>query len=637
MQKDESQRFVNGLVVLFCVMIVLQSALLIFFTHVHVAGKAVEAQGEARLCINYPPSITIPCNTTFDQGDFLFCVVNGSDPENATLTFTSSFVTNVTVFTISSSGVINVTLNATHVGNHTAIIFGDDGAGCSNSVVNDTYRFNVSNINDPPYLAVPVPNVTLDGGTSLSAYFLDDYFADYDGDPLTYTVAYSPDLSVTIFNSSEVRYSHPACTGDAKVYPVVFTAWDPYNLSADSNVVSVQVVCTQQASSGGSSGSSGGGGGGGGGGALCNPEWNCLDWLPCLPNGTRWRRCIDMNECEVERYLKGACVYGAGECEEDWSCTDWGPCTPENKQFRSCDDKNACGSEVLKPFTERVCEYVPTCDDGVQNGGEIGVDCGGPCAPCLLLEFPQPVQPTEGFFTTALFVLFVLLLFLLVFYVLFRRKIRQWLALLGWWVSGRRSKVFLLSKEEKEQLLKAVRALEREIDQLSHNAGRLFEAARKYLFFALDLEEDFTREDFLEAVKKASVPESLKQFLVLFERRVAGLEKRSGNLPLVLKCVLEEFRTLIVSTAEYTLDEVRREVQELEAPAGASAVERIRYELVNTYVALQFGRIGPAKRHYLTILNLYHPLTEAQRELVYYDITRLYYLIKYMGAYLRPS
>ncbi len=29
------------------------------------------------------------------------------------------------------------------------------------------------------------------------------------------------------------------------------------------------------------------------------------------------------------------------------------------------------------------CAPCPTCDDGIQNGGETGVDCGGPdCEPC---------------------------------------------------------------------------------------------------------------------------------------------------------------------------------------------------------------------------------------------------------------
>jgi len=30
-----------------------------------------------------------------------------------------------------------------------------------------------------------------------------------------------------------------------------------------------------------------------------------------------------------------------------------------------------------------ICDPCPTCDDGVQNGDETGVDCGGSCDPCV--------------------------------------------------------------------------------------------------------------------------------------------------------------------------------------------------------------------------------------------------------------
>lgn len=37
------------------------------------------------------------------------------------------------------------------------------------------------------------------------------------------------------------------------------------------------------------------------------------------------------------------------------------------------------------------CEYIRTCSDGIQNGEELGVDCGGPCpATCS----SQPTTPT---------------------------------------------------------------------------------------------------------------------------------------------------------------------------------------------------------------------------------------------------
>ncbi|MBR9692164.1 hypothetical protein GOV06_05265 [Candidatus Woesearchaeota archaeon] len=31
---------------------------------------------------------------------------------------------------------------------------------------------------------------------------------------------------------------------------------------------------------------------------ICAEEWNCTDWGSCLPNGTQFRHCWDLNKCE---------------------------------------------------------------------------------------------------------------------------------------------------------------------------------------------------------------------------------------------------------------------------------------------------------------------------------------------------
>jgi hypothetical protein len=77
-------------------------------------------------------------------------------------------------------------------------------------------------------------------------------------------------------------------------------------------------------------------------------------------------------------------------CSEIWSCEDWGNCSKENKQYRVCRDKNSCNTTLRKPKTEQDCAYceqtntitTPNCIDGIENDGEEGVDCGGPCKPC---------------------------------------------------------------------------------------------------------------------------------------------------------------------------------------------------------------------------------------------------------------
>jgi len=55
-----------------------------------------------------------------------------------------------------------------------------------------------------------------------------------------------------------------------------------------------------------------------------------------------------------------------------------------------------CGGPDCRP-----CEVEPTCDDGIQNGQETGVDCGGPdCAPCN--NEPSDCDGTTIFFELVL-------------------------------------------------------------------------------------------------------------------------------------------------------------------------------------------------------------------------------------------
>ncbi|CAL2080424.1 M43 family zinc metalloprotease [Tenacibaculum sp. 190524A02b] len=61
------------------------------------------------------------------------------------------------------------------------------------------------------------------------------------------------------------------------------------------------------------------------------------------------------------------CSYGSGS----YSITNSGNTLASGGQFQSTETKNFC-----------VGNAAPTCDDGIQNGDETGVDCGGSCTPC---------------------------------------------------------------------------------------------------------------------------------------------------------------------------------------------------------------------------------------------------------------
>ncbi|MBW2987936.1 hypothetical protein KY318_00355, partial [Candidatus Woesearchaeota archaeon] len=69
-------------------------------------------------------------------------------------------------------------------------------------------------------------------------------------------------------------------------------------------------------------------------------------------------------------------------CKENWVCSEWSNCSIEGIQTRICIDINNCGTNKTKPEEVRRCIYQGNCHDGIQNNGEEGIDCGGPCPPC---------------------------------------------------------------------------------------------------------------------------------------------------------------------------------------------------------------------------------------------------------------
>ncbi len=87
--------------------------------------------------------------------------------------------------------------------------------------------------------------------------------------------------------------------------------------------------------------------------------------------------------------LDGYCV--AGEKKDGYYYKDFKAALGQQYTIQFKAEDNATG-QYLSPeekvtFTKEKCSFVvndadPTCTDGVQNGGETGVDCGGPCPAC---------------------------------------------------------------------------------------------------------------------------------------------------------------------------------------------------------------------------------------------------------------
>ena len=125
--------------------------------------------------------------------------------------------------------------------------------------------------------------------------------------------------------------------------------------------------------------------------SAANADGSTVNETHCLPDG-----CYDF--VITDAYGDGICCsYGNGS----YTVTNGSTTLASGGSFTSSDATNFClGGAPAPTCTDGIqngnetgvdcggpdctpCVTPPTCDDGIQNGNETGVDCGGPdCAPC---------------------------------------------------------------------------------------------------------------------------------------------------------------------------------------------------------------------------------------------------------------
>jgi len=338
--------------------------------------------------INNAPEITnIGVQTIYSRGEnssfnYQVKVLDTEDgnQDSGNLNFSVSF-SGLTLFNISSSGVINFTANSTYVGVHNVSVCVQD-LGISNPHTNISLcSQDGSSITSCNNFSLTVtddnraPNIT-------SYYPLNSSF-DADGDDVLYFNISESDPDGTLpdvywyvndvfkeYDSGSLidEFSYIFGCGISGVQPIEAVITDgELNDSVQWNVTISIVECPTGVSPGT-------GRGGGGSKIECVPKWGCEEWSQCknLRTGVAL---VDIN-LEYEFLIKERCDIF------NWSDNFCG------YQIRECEDLNFCRSNLTKPGLIRECYYTdnPTCEDNILNchdgGCEILVDCGGPCAPC---------------------------------------------------------------------------------------------------------------------------------------------------------------------------------------------------------------------------------------------------------------
>ncbi len=206
------------------------------------------------------------------------------------------------------------------------------------------WNLTVSNKNRPPFQVTRFLDVTLPLNTPFPVN-LSLYFFDPDQEVLRYNLSFHP-----VAGAKEARFNTtwegslltltPTTLGKAFV---TYSATDPAGARAESEQVSYTVIDAP----------------------LRTTTTGCGDGV-----------CIAPENCTTCEKDCGTCE----ECVPRWECGPWSACEYPGVRTRNCTLLTTCSGP--EPPHSEWCAYTPRCDDGVRNGDETGVDCGGACPPC---------------------------------------------------------------------------------------------------------------------------------------------------------------------------------------------------------------------------------------------------------------
>ncbi len=635
-------------IVLFALGVISLSLLSIFAPTISYTGLA---SGAFTLCLNNPPQIELThCQTSLTQYNYYVCRLGIVDPDvhDSHEWFIDPLTTNSSFLNITSEGVLVGQPGLHQDGVHVYDLFLQDDSGCANAQTRKRFVLNVTRVNNAPVFVPPLGPFELEEGETLRGISLSDNFFDPDGDPLTFSHSIPSSNFLISIENDELVITAASC-GETSL---VVSATDPGGLSADSDIFTIDAPCPQASSIPSA--------GGGGGGPPCVPDWQCGQWEQCLPNGTQVRYCEDVNRCKDDLFeMWRECTYvshcydgiqnfdeegidcGGENCPPCATCDDGirnchtmpdgsilcetgvdcgGPCDPCdhcNDGIQNFDEEGIdCGGENCPPCA--------TCYDGIQNchtmpDGSIlceeGVDCGGPCPACDLLQVPSPLQPDADWFiawVAAFLIGFSGIVFALYKY---KQKIRAFFVKLRFLLSKKHAKTILFTAVQRDMLLNNIDDLEsrnlfkknRKID-FEEYQEELAAILRK--FYAILVGQSFNLKEVKTGLKEYKLHTFPAHILEKQYVQLLRLEKSSVFSRDELELFTEFLRLNILGFSP-----LRKYVRKdgLVKSVSGDTYEVVVKSLYNAIIALQFKQFSQAKKLYLQVLESYDQLSSPEQ------------------------
>ncbi|MBU1854829.1 MAG: hypothetical protein KKF89_03845, partial [Nanoarchaeota archaeon] len=597
--------------------------------HIPISTKAI-SQNSARitLCINRAPeNLTMNCVNRTREGVLLYCEMNASDPDGGNMTFSASGAPGF--LSMTTDGYITIRTYRgvleyppmwenyyDYIGNHSINLDVYEDSICGGAVSTLNYQIEVYDYNDKPFLSQQLTDKVIPLNQQVALFSLNSHFKDPERKTLTFTHNAVSGMVITVLNSGDVLALSTTCDSQA----LTFTATDHGGLTAVSNTITVSVDCgTAEEGSGDTSSSESGGSGGGTYTPICVSNWECDPWTKCTLNGTRTRTCIDLNACNPNYFIHEVieqCEYvPPPECEEFWECTDWSACTPANIQTRECTELNGCGTQDNKPITAIDCVYEPTCNDGIQNQEETGVDCGGPCLPCKNLEIPGSIKEQKTIISSLLLILVLIILSLLLVYKYFHKQINSAVIKMLLSFTHKTSKRILLSEEDKKQILESLIELEK--DAKNNLKKKLIDSSmigREYLSKIFKTPISISEDLLKQYINELKIKEPLNNVLISFHKKIVLVEtERIKPSKIELLLMIEEIRELIHLTSRFNREDIKKEEKEIAINKRDQGIFNIKKQMYNLFIAMHFDQIEVCKQKYSEIINIYENLSEKEK------------------------